>query len=96
MTSEQTADDVPLVVGEDVTWQEVDDLVVLLVLTSGEYFRLDEVGSRAWVVLLERRTVAATVAALESEYDVTPEQLLQDVRRLVDDFLEVGLVRPAV
>jgi hypothetical protein len=61
---------------------------VILDLSSGTYYGLDNVGHRIWHLLQEPRTVAQIVSTLLQEYDVEPERCREDVlallRRLVD------------
>jgi hypothetical protein len=79
----------------DVTWQEVEGQVVLLLLTGGEYFRLDDVGSRMWTALLEHGTVPATVATIRDEFDAPAEVLEADLTTLVTELVGAGLLETA-
>ena len=78
-----------------VVWKIVDDTLALLDVNSGEYFSVGEVG----VVFAEMsaqgaclQEIAARVAA---DYEVSPEQALQDLAELVDGLEQAGLVEPA-
>ena len=80
-------------VSPSVVFRQMDDGAVLLDLESGVYFGLDEVGTRVWTLLLERGTTAAVCAAMLEEFDVAPDVLAADVRRLVGELQQNGLVR---
>ena len=76
-----------------VVFRQMDDGAVLLDLESGVYFGLDQVGTRVWTLLVERGTTDAVCAAMIEEFDVEPDVLAADVRRLVAELQQGGLVR---
>jgi PleD family two-component response regulator len=49
---------------------DLDGHVVLLSIENGEYYNLNEVGSRIWALLEQPMTVAALVDALMAEFEV--------------------------
>jgi hypothetical protein len=79
-------------VSPSVVFRQMDDGAVLLDLESGVYFGLDEIGTRVWSLLLERGTTGAVCAAMSDEFDVEPDVLAADVRRLVEELRQGGLV----
>jgi hypothetical protein len=76
----------------DVMARQVGDEVVLLHLTSGNYYGLDPVGARAWHFLVEGLTPAEVCDRLLQEYEVPRQQLEEDISRLIDDLGAHGLV----
>lgn len=67
----------------DVVWRLVEGEVVLLNVTSGQYYSLDEIGSRIWTLLpAEGTTLAALREALVAEFDGSPEQIDHDLGAL--------------
>lgn len=82
-----------LVPSKDVTYREIDREVVILDLDSGSYFGLNPVGSRAWALLLEGRSLVDVHAVLLSEYDVAADQLQRDLLEWAARLLDKGLVR---
>ena len=82
-----------LQISKEVLFQEVAGETVLLDLDSEFYFGLDEVGTRVWQMLQEGVNHDAMVDRLLSEYDVEREELERDVRELLGQLLESGLVR---
>ena len=56
-------------------------------------YALNEVGSRVWELLDERRPVREIVAAISSEYEVTPEQAARDIGELLSSLEAAGLIR---
>lgn len=80
-------------VSPSVVFRQMDDGAVLLDLESGVYFGLDEVGTRVWTLLVEQKTPDAVCAAMLGEFDVEPGVLAEDVRRLVGELQQNGLLR---
>lgn len=76
-----------------VVYRTVDDEAILLEPTTGRYFSLDEVGSRAWALLIEHGALKPVADALHAEYDVDLERLTADLEELVERLLERGLLK---
>lgn len=79
-------------ISSDVLSQEVNGETVLLDLEGESYFGLNEVGTRIWQLLQSEQTVAEALDTLSDEYDVSREQLENDVSELLDKLAEAGLV----
>ena len=76
----------------------LDDEVVILNLSTGTYFGLNEVGTTIWETLAQPRTIPELRDAVAGEFDVSTEVAERDVRALVDGLIDAGLVtriRPA-
>ena len=78
---------------EDVPWKTLDGVVMLLDLASGDFFELDDVGSRIWEGLDGRRTVADQAAVVADAYDVSLERARSDVIAFLADLDAKGLIR---
>ncbi len=81
-----------VVLSPEVISQEVSGETVLLDLNSENYFGLDEVGTRIWQLIQETGELQAVYDTLLAEYEVAPEQLLQDLEKLLTDIQAAGLV----
>jgi hypothetical protein len=79
----------------DVLVQELAGEAVLLHVTRGHYFGLNEVGRAVWNELMKGIPVRQAYEHLLSEFDVAPEQLQQDLTALVQDLLAQGLLQDA-
>ena len=71
---------------------ELDGELVLLDLVRGEYFGLDEVGTRAWHFFQTGRTVREVAQQLASSYDVELETVTLDLASFVRDLEAAGLL----
>jgi hypothetical protein len=72
--------------------QEVEGQTVLLDITSGEYFALNEVGGRVWDLCDGTRTVAEVVEAICAEYDAPADLVMTDASDLLEGLAGAGLV----
>src|SRR5882762_4898652 len=79
-------------IASEVMIQEVGGEAVLLDLKTERYLGLNEVGTRMWQVLLESDSIQGAYDTLLAEYDVTPQQLEEDLRELLDRLLENALI----
>ena len=72
--------------------QELSGETVLLELSRGVYFGLDEVGTRIWQLLARGDSLDEIVAALVDEYEVSADAAAADLRALVGELEERRLV----
>jgi hypothetical protein len=79
-------------ISEHTLFQELSGEAVLLELSRGVYFGLDEIGTRIWQLLGAGRSLQETVAALVDEYDVTEAQGAEDLLALVRELEERRLI----
>ena len=77
---------------QQVLFQKVDGGVVLLNARNGEYYGLNEIGTRIWELLQEGQSATAVVSSLLQEYSVTEQQLRQDVVKFLEYLQARGLV----
>jgi len=82
-------------INPSVIYRDLAGEVVLLNLQSGVYYGLDTVGSRVWQLLMESRGLDEVCAIMLDEYDVDPDALRADVKRLVGELSDKGLVMVA-
>lgn len=65
---------------------------VILDPTSGRYFGLDGVGARVWDLLQAQTTLASLVGAIVDEYAIDEATCERDLRALLVDLQERGLI----
>jgi hypothetical protein len=78
---------------DHVVTRLVDGMTVLLDVDSGRTFSLDDIGTRAWQVLIEAPTVQAAVEQLQREYDAEPGELERDLLALIDRLVSAQLLQ---
>lgn len=79
-------------VRETVLSQDVDGEIVVLDLARGEYYGLNEVGSRIWVLLTQGKTLAQVLQALTEEYEANSAQVESDMLAFIAELQSRGLV----
>jgi hypothetical protein len=72
--------------------RSVGNETVILDLAAGSYFKLDPIGARMWQLMGERKTLGEISKVLLEEYDVSCEQLEQDLLKLAEELVEKGLL----
>ena len=78
----------------DVLYRDLEGQAVMLDLSSGVYFGLNEVGTRIWTLMAEGRDISAIVQALAREFDADESTIERDVRDLVDVLRSRNLIAP--
>ena len=76
----------------DQAYVTLGDEAILLHTKSRDYFGLTGVAGRIWELIQQRSSVSEIVAALLSEYDVTPDDCERDVERLLSQLTSAGLI----
>jgi hypothetical protein len=61
-------------------------------MADGQYYGLDEVGTRIWSLLKEPRTLSQIRDILMDEFDVDPEVCSLELKAIVDELADSGLV----
>jgi hypothetical protein len=79
-------------IAEDVVFRELSGELVILSLSSGEYFGLDAIGTKVWKLLLDGSSVEKVVDTLVLEFDIDRETLRSDVDALVKQLVDRGLI----
>ena len=65
---------------------------VILNMTSGVYYGLNEVGARIWELVQTARPFDELHSILLEEYDVSPEACKQDLTKIILELKEARLV----
>jgi hypothetical protein len=83
----------------DVIWREVDGEVVLLNVSTGQYFGLDAVGSQVWILLQSMGAHGANLETLcslvKGEFEVDSDTAERDLTALLNDLIAQQLLVPA-
>ncbi|MFQ5351045.1 MAG: PqqD family protein [Thermoanaerobaculia bacterium] len=77
---------------EHVLARKLDDEMVLLNLDSGEYFGLNDTGTRVWELLADGCSRQQIVDRLTEEFEVAADDASGHVTALCDELVEAGLL----
>lgn len=72
---------------------DLDGEKVMMNLDKGEYFMMNEVGSRIWEIITEPMNVKGIVDALRSEYEVDEETCEDTVIEFLERLNNAELIR---
>ena len=79
-------------VPEDVVFRDLAGEAVILNLSTGVYFGLDEVGTRIWQLLAQHGDKEKLIQEVLSEYEVEETNLRRDIDLLLKELLGKGLL----
>ena len=91
MSGDSLSLDDSVVVDEHVVFRELDGETVILNLGTGNYFGLDDVGTRMWTLMREHQVLRTVLGVLLTEYDVSSETLQTDLLQLTEQLQVNGL-----
>jgi hypothetical protein len=77
---------------EQVMKRNVDEETLILNLDNENYYGLDAVGTRFLEVLLEASSIQQAYDVLLKEYDVDPETLQTDLKKLLNLLERNGII----
>jgi hypothetical protein len=83
----------PLMASPQVSIAQRDGRAVLMDLRAGEYFGLDDVGTRIWQLIGTQATPIAIMDQLVDEYDASAEQLRIDATHFLTSLAALRLVQ---
>ena len=72
---------------------DIDGEKVMMNLDKGQYFMMNEVGSRIWEIASEPKTVEEIVRALLNEYEVEREQCENTVVEFLGELAKSDLIK---
>ena len=84
--------DTKVTVSDEAISTAVPGGAVILDPASGQYFGLEGVSVRAWELLAGSVTLATLVGSITAEFDVDRPTCERDIRRLLEELVERGLV----
>ena len=85
--------DIRVVVPDHVVSRVVDGMTVLLDVESGRTFSFDDVGTRAWLALIDAPSAQHALDRLHGEYDAEPGEVERDLVALIDRLAADKLVQ---
>ncbi len=84
--------DVFVAAASRVAVAEVGGEAVLLDLQTGQYYGVNEVGTRIWELVQEPRSLESIVDELERQYEVGRDLLETDAGKFLEQLLDHDLV----
>ena len=82
-----------IVIPEYVQCQVIDGEAIVLNIQTGQFFGLDDVGTRIWELLEDNMPFNRIIATLLDEYEVSEDYLLTETKRFFDELDSCGLIQ---
>jgi len=77
---------------DEVAAKVIDGELIIIRLSDGTYYSMDNVGTRVWELIERRHDLAAVIETIAAWYDVPVERVAQDTTPLVDELLAERLI----
>ena len=78
---------------DNIDWKEFDNESVLLNLTTGYYFRLNQVGSFIWPLIDEEHNLGDIIDRVLARFEVSQRQAKTDVHDFIEQLLAEQLIQ---
>ena len=93
MKSKKTISEESLIcrVSEQV-FSEIDNEIIMLSISKGEYYNFDEAGSTIWKMLEKPTTIKSLVLKLLCIYDVSNDICKTDTKSFIGELIEKELI----
>ena len=85
-----------LTIAPDVMFRNLNDEAVLLDLKNGTYFGLNDVGARAWELILEHGRLSRVLDLLLHEFDADRQAVERDLLSLASQLVarQLAVAKP--
>lgn len=81
---------------EDILFNQVGDEGILLHISSGTYYCLNEISVIFWLALSEAQSLDLVIDEVISEYEVERERVFEDLQNFIQDLSKLNLISPTV
>jgi hypothetical protein len=71
---------------------QMDGEIVMMSIDNGEYYGLDEVGSRIWELMEQPVSLGELINSLVTEFEVSRDECFQDTMEFLDDLFAKDLL----
>ena len=88
----QHLDQLTVHISNDAMHSDLDGETVILETTRGEYYSVDNVGSRIWELLKEERSIPDIMRTLLAEFAVDEERCRTEVIQFLQELLDNNLI----
>ena len=82
-----------LVKDREVLFTSMGEDAVLLHAQRGDYYSLNKVGARLWVLTDGSKTIEELAGLITEEFDISKDQAEQDIVELAEQLEKEGLVK---
>lgn len=76
----------------NLVFSKIDEEIVMMSINNGEYYGLDNIGSRIWEIIEKPVSFKELIETLKDEYEVTENQCISDVIEFINALNNKGLI----
>ncbi|MEK4372520.1 PqqD family protein [Paenibacillus sp. FSL R5-0473] len=80
-------------IDSNVIYVEMDGQSILLNMESSQYYALDQVGTFIWNLMKDGRTLNEMEQEILLAYDITEQQVKNDLKIYIDELSRVGIIK---
>lgn len=84
-----------LIKDDDVLFTSMGEDAVLLHVNRGDYYSLNKVGARLWVLTDGSKSIADLAGLITEEFEISKEEAEKDILELAEQLAKEGLVKVA-
>ncbi len=84
-----------LIKDDDVLFTSMGEDAVLLHVNRGDYYSLNKVGARLWVLADGSKSIADLAGLITDEVEISREEAEKDILELAEQLAKEGLVKVA-
>ena len=84
-----------LIKNDDVLFTSMGEDAVLLHVNRGDYYSLNKVGARLWILADGSKSIADLAGLITEEFEISQEEAEKDILELADQLVNEGLVKVA-
>ncbi len=78
---------------DNIDWKEFDKESVLLNLSTGFYFRLNQVGTFVWPLIDGKKNLSEIINAVTSHFEVSQRQANKDIHNFIEQLVTENLIQ---
>ena len=82
-----------LTISNNISWKEIDGLVVAVDLTTGVYFSLNSTASTIWRTLADHKSRDEARVAVEGAFETDGVDVTAAVEQCIAEWLDNGLLQ---
>ena len=80
---------------DNIDWKEFDNESVLLNLSTGYYFRLNQVGTFVWPLISRDYNIGDIIDRVVAKFEVSQRQAKSDIHDFIEQLLTEQLINKA-
>lgn len=84
-----------LIKDADVLFTSMGEDAVLLHVSRGDYYSLNKVGARLWVLTDGSKSIADLAGLITEEFEISRDEAQKDILELAEQLAKEGLVKVA-